>query len=123
MIIELGHFVLILAFAVSIVQAIIPLIGAAKDNRPLMQVGTHAATIQFLLIALSFAMLTVAFVTNPVAISSLIWVWLLAVGVAGGAIYGSFQLSEVPPARLWTVWGMAFAMGLVGWILILRSAF
>ncbi len=61
---ELGHFALILAFAVAIVQAGIPLIGAQKGWRNWMAVGEPAASAQFLLLAFSFAALTYAFVTS-----------------------------------------------------------
>ncbi|WP_172295578.1 heme lyase CcmF/NrfE family subunit [Pseudoruegeria sp. HB172150] len=64
MIVELGHFTLILAFAVAIVQAVIPLIGAQKGWRGWMAVAEPAATAQFLLTALSFLALTYAFVTS-----------------------------------------------------------
>jgi len=62
MIVELGHFALILAFAVAIVQAIIPLIGAQKGWRGWMAVAEPAATAQFLLTLAAFAALTYAFV-------------------------------------------------------------
>lgn len=64
MIIELGHFALILAFAVSLFQAVVPLVGAARGWRGWMAVATPAAGAQFLLTALSFAALTYAFVTS-----------------------------------------------------------
>ncbi len=64
MFIELGHFALILAFAIAIVQAIIPLIGAQKAWRGWMALAEPAATAQFLLIGFSFAALTYAFVTS-----------------------------------------------------------
>ena len=64
MIIELGHFALILAFAVAIVQAIIPLIGAHKRWPGWMAVAVPAANAQFFLTAFAFAALTYAFVTS-----------------------------------------------------------
>lgn len=64
MIVELGHFALILAFAVAIVQAVVPMIGAHKGWRSWMAVAEPAATAQFLLVAASFAALTYAFVTS-----------------------------------------------------------
>ena len=36
MIPEIGHFALILCLALSIVQGVLPLVGAAKGNRALM---------------------------------------------------------------------------------------
>lgn len=64
MITELGHFALILAFLVAVVQAIVPLIGAHKRWPGWMAVAEPAANVQFLLTAFSFAALTYAFVTS-----------------------------------------------------------
>ena len=64
MIVELGHFALILAFMVSVFQMIVPLIGAHRGNPAWMGVAEPAATAQFLLTAFSFAALTYAFVTS-----------------------------------------------------------
>ncbi len=64
MLIELGHFALILAFGVAIVQMIVPLIGAQRGNTAWMALAEPAATVQFLLTAFSFAVLTWAFVTS-----------------------------------------------------------
>ena len=64
MITELGHFALVLAFLVAIVQAVIPMIGAARRWPGWMAVAEPAATTQFLLTAFSFGALTWAFVTS-----------------------------------------------------------
>ena len=64
MIPELGHFSLILAFVVSLVQAVVPLIGASRNRLALMSVGRSAAQGQFLFILFSFGCLTWAFVTS-----------------------------------------------------------
>ncbi len=61
---ELGHFALILALAVALVQTVVPLIGAHKRWPGWMAVGEPAATAQFLLVAFAFAALTHAFVTS-----------------------------------------------------------
>ena len=61
---ELGHFALILALAVAIVQTVVPLIGAHRRWPGWMAVAEPAANAQFLLIAFSFAALTHAFVTS-----------------------------------------------------------
>ncbi len=61
---ELGHFALILALAVAIVQAVAPMAGAHKGWRGWMAVAAPAAQTQFLLIAFAFATLTSAFVTS-----------------------------------------------------------
>jgi len=64
MITELGHFALILALGVAIIQMIVPLVGAHKGWTNWMAVAVPAATLQFLLIAVSFGALTYAFVTS-----------------------------------------------------------
>ena len=64
MITELGHFALILAFLVAIVQATVPLIGAWRGNPRWMAVAEPAASAQCLLIAFSFAALMYAFIVS-----------------------------------------------------------
>ncbi|WP_108853341.1 heme lyase CcmF/NrfE family subunit [Albidovulum aquaemixtae] len=64
MIVELGHFALILALMIASVQAVIPLVGAHKGWRGWMALAGPAATAQFLCVAASFAALTYAFVTS-----------------------------------------------------------
>jgi cytochrome c-type biogenesis protein CcmF len=64
MITELGHFALILAFAVAIVQTVVPLIGAHKKWGNWMALAEPAANLQFLFTAFAFAALTHAFVTS-----------------------------------------------------------
>ena len=72
MITELGHFALILAFLVAIVQSIVPLIGAHKHWYGWMAVAEPAAKMQFLLTGFSFAALTYAFVTSDFSLR-LVW--------------------------------------------------
>lgn len=69
MIVELGHFALILAFAVAIFQMIIPMAGAAWGNRAWMATAEPAASAQFLLTGFAFAALTYAFVTSDFSLS------------------------------------------------------
>ena len=64
MIIELGHFALILALAVALVQAVVPLIGAQKRWPGWMAVAIPAANAQFFLTAFAFGALTYAFVVS-----------------------------------------------------------
>ena len=68
MIVELGHFTLVLAFMVALVQMSLPLWGAYRRDARLMAVADPAAVIQFLLIAVSFAALTYAFVTSDFSV-------------------------------------------------------
>ncbi|MGR3592941.1 MAG: heme lyase CcmF/NrfE family subunit [Limimaricola soesokkakensis] len=69
MLIELGHFALILAFATAIVQMVVPLVGAQKGWRGWMGVAEPAATAQFALTAFAFGALTVAFVTSDFSVA------------------------------------------------------
>jgi len=64
MIIELGHFALILAFMVAILQTILPLWGAYRNDGRLMAIGGPAAVAQLALIAISFGALTYGFLTS-----------------------------------------------------------
>ncbi|TCO69025.1 heme lyase CcmF/NrfE family subunit [Rhodovulum euryhalinum] len=69
MFIELGHFALTLAFAISLVQAVVPLIGAHKGWSGWMAMAEPASIAQFMLTAFSFAALTYAFVTSDFSVS------------------------------------------------------
>ncbi|WP_271879436.1 heme lyase CcmF/NrfE family subunit [Phaeobacter italicus] len=64
MITELGHFALILAFVVAIVQMVVPLIGAHFRWPGWMSVAEPAAQAQFFFTAFAFGALTWAFVTS-----------------------------------------------------------
>ena len=68
MIAELGHFALILAFAVALVQMVVPLIGAGRGWSDWMRVAAPAAGVQFLLVGLSFAALMYAFVVSDFSV-------------------------------------------------------
>ena len=68
MVIELAHFSLILAFAISIVQMIVPFVGAQKNWRNWMAIAEPAATAQVVLVGLSFAALTWAFVVSDFSV-------------------------------------------------------
>ncbi len=65
---EIGHFAILLAFAIAIVQAIVPLVGAQKRWSNWMDVAQPAAIAQFALVAIAFAMLTVAFVVSDFSV-------------------------------------------------------
>ncbi len=68
MIIELGHFALILAAFTALVQAVVPLIGAHKRWPGWIAVAEPAARIQFLLTLFSFCALTYAFVVSDFSV-------------------------------------------------------
>jgi len=68
MIAEWGQLALLGALLISIIQGVLPMIGAANGNQQLMKVGSTAATAQFLMVATAFALLTWAFVTQDFSV-------------------------------------------------------
>ena len=66
---EIGHFALLLALAIAMLQATVPLIGAKRHDAQAMQMGSYAAMAQFLFIAISFGCLTHAFVTSDFSVA------------------------------------------------------
>ena len=65
---EIGHFSLLLAFSVALIQATIPLFGAHKGRIDLMAIAESAANLQFVLLLASFSALTHAFVTSDFSV-------------------------------------------------------
>ena len=72
MIAETGHYALILAFAVAIVQMVLPLIGARIRDQQLMVVAGPAAQLQFVLVAIAFVALMTAYVTSDFSVEN-VW--------------------------------------------------
>ena len=68
MIVELGHFTLLLALLVAGLQMVLPLVGAQKNWVPWMAVGAPAAIAQAVLLMFSFCALTYAFVTSDFSV-------------------------------------------------------
>jgi cytochrome c-type biogenesis protein CcmF len=64
MIAEIGHFAIIFAFTIALLQAVVPLIGAHKNWAAWMQFGDSCAVSQFGLVSISFAALTYGFVVS-----------------------------------------------------------
>ena len=65
---EIGHFSLLLAFCVALIQATIPLYGAHKGRIDLMAIAESAANLQFALLLAAFSALTHAFVTSDFSV-------------------------------------------------------
>ena len=131
MIIEIGHFALILALLVALVQAVVPVIGAARREAGMMAVGQTAALVQFALIAIAFATLIHAYVTSDFSVlnvaenshsdkpllykvtgvwgnhegSMVLWVFMLGVCGAAVALFGG-NLPPALKARVLAVQGM-----------------
>ena len=70
MIPELGHFALILALLVALVQGVVPMLGAARRDGAMMAVAVPAARTQFVLVAVAFACLAYSFVTNDFSVEN-----------------------------------------------------
>jgi len=68
MIVEFGHFALVLALVVSLVQSSVPFIGARLGDNRLMAIGGSSAAAGFLLVGLSFAALTTAYVNSDFSV-------------------------------------------------------
>ena len=68
MIVELGHYALILALLVSLLQGVLPLIGAHRRNWHWQSLARPTAILHFLLISLSFAALAYAFQVNDFSV-------------------------------------------------------
>jgi cytochrome c-type biogenesis protein CcmF len=64
MIAEFGHYALILAFALSLAQSLVPMIGAQRDIWPWMAFARPAAIAQFGFVGFAFVALVVCFVRS-----------------------------------------------------------
>ncbi len=68
MIVEIGHYALVLALVLSLVQSIVPVYGAVKNESRLMAVAGPISGMMFLLVGLSFAALTSAYLTSDFSV-------------------------------------------------------
>jgi cytochrome c-type biogenesis protein CcmF len=70
MIPELGHYALVLALALAVVQSVAPAIGALRRDGALMRLGNSTALMQFGFVALSFAALTAGYVGSDFSLAN-----------------------------------------------------
>ncbi|HEY4920760.1 MAG TPA: heme lyase CcmF/NrfE family subunit [Xanthobacteraceae bacterium] len=70
MIPELGHFALVLALAIALVQSTVPLYGARTGDAALMGVAAPTALAQFVFVAMSFAALVACYVTSDFSVAT-----------------------------------------------------
>src|SRR5579862_2186696 len=68
MIAEIGHYALVLALALALIQSVVPLIGARTRDGALMAVAEPAALVQFGFVALAFAMLVSCYVSSDFSV-------------------------------------------------------
>ena len=70
--VEIGHFALVLAFALALVQTVVPLVGARANNERMMAVAGPVAVTGFALTALSFAALAIAYARSDFSLQT-VW--------------------------------------------------
>jgi cytochrome c-type biogenesis protein CcmF len=70
MIIELGHYALVLALATCLVVSILPVIGARRGDAAMMAVATTGTYALFLLVGFSFAVLTYGYVVSDFSVQN-----------------------------------------------------
>ncbi|ANL67991.1 cytochrome-c-type biogenesis protein CcmF/CycK 2 (plasmid) [Rhizobium phaseoli] len=72
MIIEIGHYALVLALATALIVSIVPVIGARRHDRAMMDVATSGSLAMFALVAFAFAVLTHAHVVSDFSVEN-VW--------------------------------------------------
>ncbi|MCY6381502.1 heme lyase CcmF/NrfE family subunit [Hoeflea prorocentri] len=72
MIVELGHYALVMALAIALLQSVLPIIGSRRGDAALMAVAPPAAVTSFALVALSFTALTISYVTSDFSVQN-VW--------------------------------------------------
>ncbi len=139
MIPEIGHFALILALVVSLVQAALPLAGAQKGIASWVAIAKPAARLQFVFMAISFGCLTWSFMQSDFSVlyvasnsntalpdiykisgvwgahegSLLLWALILSIWTTAVTLFGR----SIPPVM------MARVLGILGLISIGFLAF
>ncbi|MFN0262875.1 heme lyase CcmF/NrfE family subunit [Tepidamorphus sp. 3E244] len=139
MIPETGHFALILAFVLALVQGVLPLYGVRRGDVAMMQTARTAALAQFVFVGAAFACLTLAYVQSDFSVinvyqnshtakplifkisgvwgnhegSMVLWVLILTIFGAAVALFGS----NIPEAL------RATALAVQGWISVAFLAF
>jgi cytochrome c-type biogenesis protein CcmF len=68
MIAELGHYALVLALALSLIQCWSPIVGARRGDFALMKLADSTALAQFAFVALSFGLLTACYVISDFSV-------------------------------------------------------
>src|SRR6476660_8028110 len=68
MIAEFGHYALVLALALALVQASVPIVGARKNDPVLMAVAGPTAIAQLLFVAIAFGALTICYVRSDFSV-------------------------------------------------------
>ncbi len=147
MVAEIGHYALILALALAIVQGTLPLAGTFFDRPAWTAVARPAALGQFLFVALAFAALTYAYVVSDFSLANvwqnshsakpmlykvsgvwgnhegslLLWILILTLFGVAVALFGN-NLPQRLRARVLGVQGL-IAIGFILFILLTSNPF
>ncbi len=147
MIPELGHFALILALCLAVVQATVPLVGSLNRTPAWVAMGRPLAYGQFVFLAISFAALVHAFLVNDFSVvyvaqhgntelptiykvsavwgahegSLLLWVFILS-GWTVAVAANTRSLPEEMVARVLSVMGMV-SIGFLSFLLFTSNPF
>ena len=147
MIPELGHFALIVALVIAVLQSVIPLIGAHKNDAAMIAMARPAALAQLLFVGIAYAALTHAFIVHDFSVlyvsrhsnlvqpllyrisgvwgshegSLLLWTLILALWTAAVAVW-SRSLPGVLTARVIAVMGM-ISIGFLSFMIITSNPF
>jgi cytochrome c-type biogenesis protein CcmF len=70
MLAELGHYALVLALGIALIQSAIPIVGSRTGDPVLMGVAGPTALAQFCFVAFSFAMLTACYVVSDFSVAN-----------------------------------------------------
>ena len=70
MIPELGHYALVLALGLALIQSVAPVIGARRRDAALMGLASTTALAQFAFVAVSFTALAVCYVTSDFSVAT-----------------------------------------------------
>jgi cytochrome c-type biogenesis protein CcmF len=65
---ELGHYALMLALGLALIQGSMPIVGTRTDDQSLVSIAAPAALAQFAFVALSFAALATCYVTSDFSV-------------------------------------------------------
>lgn len=70
MIAEIGHYALVLALGIALIQSVAPIVGARRGDDALMGVAGPMALAQFALVATAFAALTACYVASDFSVAN-----------------------------------------------------
>jgi cytochrome c-type biogenesis protein CcmF len=147
MMVEIGHYALVLAFGLALVQGTLPLWGAARGDTGLMALARTTALGQLLFLSVAFAALIHAFAVSDFSVANVaanshstkpliykiaatwgnhegslvLWVWILALYGAGVALFGR-NLPAPFRARVLAVQGL-IGLGFLAFILFTSNPF